>query len=344
MATAAAAATGTPATEFSFFEDTKRTERIKIMDIVDKSTKEIYIGNDEDVEEALEREIRCPCLGRKIETKGVVSIAYFKKDDLEKNKGRIDAGTLQLIATIISNEDKLEPDERERIKGAFNGPPLNLMRTLVEVDNALQRRAQTANYQLFQSFTDDDVKDPTFPKYQGISQAPQAPSVKCDVETGKDYPFKPVVRRSRSIEKREPDILVYMYDEDNIMDRPAVVLDKDSAAQMGLPKFVVSSLLLFFPSRFSRFSLAIFQKTKSKRAKGSEHYIDGDFHTNGDCLLHRCAYFFLFCRLFMGCFRVGNRRAETKTRTSTGSSLEGTISFAKGSSLIQEESDVNGHG
>ena len=267
MATAAAAATGTPATEFSFFEETKRTERIKIMDIVDKSTKEIYIGNDEDVEEALEREIRCPCLGRKIETKGVVSIAYFKKDDLEKNKGRIDAGTLQLIATIISNEDKLEPDERERIKGAFNGPPLNLMRTLVEVDNALQRRAQTANYQLFQSFTDDDVKDPTFPKYQGISQAPQAPSVKCDVETGKDYPFKPVVRRSRSIEKREPDILVYMYDEDNIMDRPAVVLDKDSAAQMGLPKFVVSSLLLFSPLVFHGFRWQSFRKPSPNAPK-----------------------------------------------------------------------------
>ena len=229
--------------EFPFFEEPHRTEHIKALDIADQSEKEIYVGQHEDVEEALERENNCPCLGRKIESEGKVIIAYFKKDDFEKNMSHLDDSLLRTVATVISNEDKLLEEERNSISGALAGPPLRLMQLLVQFDNALQRREQTAHYRLGQSMVDDDIDDPAFPPYQRTAHLP---TVRCDVEEGKTYVFKPFVRRSSKLEKPDKDILVYMYDEDQIMDRPAVVLDMNCAKVMGLPTFVVSSQSLFF--------------------------------------------------------------------------------------------------
>ena len=285
MASAAAAAAGTPATEFSFFDVPQRTERIKILDITDQSKKEIYLGHKEDVEEALERVNKCPCLGRKIEMGGEIVIAYFKKDDFERNMGRLNTGLLKTIASVISSDDKVPEDEKSNITRAMSGPSLELMRLLVQVDNALQRREQTAHYQLIQSTMDEDAEDPTFQSYE---HKPRVPSVKCDVEKGKTYPFKPVVRRSSSLDKPDDKILVYMYDEENPLDRPGVVLHKDCAKQMKLPEFVAFfHLCAFFSSLFFHVFclLATFQPSYSKCAKGSQSHDHGHFSGQGYCLL-----------------------------------------------------------
>lgn len=255
------------------------------MDITDQSKKEIYLGHKEDVEEALERVNKCPCLGRKIEMGGEIVIAYFKKDDFERNMGRLNTGLLKTIASVISSDDKVPEDEKSNITRAMSGPSLELMRLLVQVDNALQRREQTAHYQLIQSTMDEDAEDPTFQSYE---HKPRVPSVKCDVEKGKTYPFKPVVRRSSSLDKPDDKILVYMYDEENPLDRPGVVLHKDCAKQMKLPEFVAFfHLCAFFSSLFFHVFclLATFQPSYSKCAKGSQSHDHGHFSGQGYCLL-----------------------------------------------------------
>ena len=148
MATAAAAAgggvRGTPATEYSFFDASQRTKEVEIRNILDQSRGKIFLA-DEDVEEALENAGYGPCLGRKIDTGSETFIAYFKKDGpflkpkLDENKW------LKSIAQRISDEDTLLPDEQQSVTKALNGDSVQLMELLVQVDNAIQRRAQVCD-------------------------------------------------------------------------------------------------------------------------------------------------------------------------------------------------------
>lgn len=256
MATAAAAAgggvRGTPATEFSFFDGPQRTKEVEIRNILDQSRGKIFLA-DKDVEEALENAGYGPCLGRKIDTGSETFIAYFKKDGpflkpkLDENKW------LKSIAQRISDEDTLLPDEQQSVTKALNGDSVQLMELLVQVDNAIQRRAQVCDYKLAQSMVDEDVDDPVFSPFgQNTSRTPR---VNSRVEVEKTYVFKPVIRRSSKLEGGEPDKVVYMYDEDQIMDMPAVVLDDKSVHEVKLPVFVVSSysILSFLPLCFHVF-------------------------------------------------------------------------------------------
>ena len=257
MATAAAAAgggvRGTPATEYSFFDGPQRTKEVEIRNILDQSRGRIFLADDDDVEEALENAGYGPCLGRKIDTGSETFIAYFKKDGPFLKPKSSENKWLKTLATVISNEDTLLSDEQQSVTKALNGDSVRLMELLVQVDNAIQRRAQVCKYKLAQSMVDEDVDDPVFSPFgQNTSRTPR---VNSRVEVGKTYVFKPVIKRSSKLEGGEPDKVVYMYDEDQLIDMPAVVLDDKSANEVKLPVFVVSSyfILSFLPLCFHVF-------------------------------------------------------------------------------------------
>lgn len=257
MATAAAGGgvQGTPATEFPFFGVPQRTKEVEIRNILDQSRGKIFLADDDegDVEEALENAGYGPCLGRKIDTGSETFIAYFKKDGPFLKPKSSENKWLKTLATVISNEDALLSEEQQSVTKALNGDSVRLMELLVQVDNAIQRREQVCKYKLAQSMVDEDVDDPVFSPFgQNTSRTPR---VNSRVEVGQTYVFKPVIRRSSKLEGGEPDKVVYMYDEDQLIDMPAVVLDDKSANEAKLPVFVVSSyfILSFLPLCFHVF-------------------------------------------------------------------------------------------
>lgn len=259
MATAAAGGgvRGTPATEFSFFGVPQRTKEVEIRNILDQSRGKIFLA-DKDVEEALENAGYGPCLGRKIDTGSETFIAYFKKDGPFLKPKSSENKWLKTLATVISNEDTLLSEEQQSVTKALNGDSVRLMELLVQVDNAIQRREQVRRYKLAQSMVDEDVDDPVFSPFgQNTSRTPR---VNSRVEVGKTYVFKPVIKRSSKLEGGEPDKVVYMYDEDQLVDMPAVVLDDKSANEVKLPVFVVSSSSIFL-SLFSCFLLSLHQQS-----------------------------------------------------------------------------------